>query len=363
MSMKKEKGFNSKNLKSNENEMQNELKKQNPKQNKFALCMSNLKTVVLQNKVKVISSFVAVLTIIVIAIVAINHAEKIQSVQSVLDPELAKAMTYPVIEDKEEEASVDGTDNVKFDAFFLRDVNGDGYAESIRGTSKKIGEEDTLYMELNVRTEGYLKNAKITINGENFYLQTALPKDDELKDNYIGNNIKIIEFNDLANGTQKMITGIVRSGDYSQNSKKAEAIGNNINNYSRVNSIILTGTYVDATGNSIQINKTVNFNMDWYGKTTAKINTINQNEDVEESINEEEGTINLGFTIYTEETDKELILSKNHIEGDIPKLNDYAPIEVVYTGINGVFNYDANTMKFTLDRTENQMQKEMFLIN
>ena len=69
--------------------------------------MSNLKTVVLQNKVKVISSFVAILTIIVAAIVAINHAEKIQSVQSVLDPELAKAMTYPELTEEDANTLVD----------------------------------------------------------------------------------------------------------------------------------------------------------------------------------------------------------------------------------------------------------------
>ena len=191
--------------------------------------ISNLKTAIAQNKVKVISGATAILAIVVIAIIAINQASKMQNNQTAIGPELAKAMTYPVIEDKEEEASVEGTENVKFDAFFLRDINGDGYAESIRGTSKEIGKEDTLYMELNVQTAGYLKDAKITVNGENFYLQTSLPKDDELKDNYIGNNIKTIEFNNLANGTQKMLTGIVRSGDYSYSSRKADAIGNNIN--------------------------------------------------------------------------------------------------------------------------------------
>ena len=100
-----------------------------------------------------------------------------------ISAELAKAMTYPEV--GEGENAVDGTDNVKFDAFFLRDINGDGYAESIRGTSKQIGEEDTLYMELNVQTAGYLKDGKIEINGENFYLQTSLPKDNELKDSYL----------------------------------------------------------------------------------------------------------------------------------------------------------------------------------
>ena len=311
--------------------------------------VQNLKIKISQNKVKVISSVVAILAIILTAIIAINQASKTQNGLSGISPELAKAMTYPEVGEGED--AVSGTDNVKFDAFFLRDLNGDGYAESIRGTSKEIGGEDTLYMELNVQTAGYLKDAKITINGENFYLQTALPKDNELKDNYVGNNTKEIEFNQINNGTQKLLTGVVRSGDYSYTSSKADAIGNNINNYSKVNSVTLTGTYVGEDGTETQIEKTVEFNIDWYGTTKASIYTTNQDRNIENAINEEEGTINLDFTVYTEETDKELILSKNHIEGTIPKLNDYAPIEVIYTGSNGVFNYDAETMTFTLDRT------------
>ena len=47
--------------------------------------------------------------------------------------------------------------------------------------------------ELYDQTAGYLKDAKIAVNSDNFYLQTSLPKDQELKDNYIGNNIKEIE--------------------------------------------------------------------------------------------------------------------------------------------------------------------------
>ena len=46
-------------------------------------------------------------------------------------------------------------------------------------------------------------------------------KDNELKDNYIGTNVKKLEFNDMTNGTQKLITGAVRSGDYSYASSKA----------------------------------------------------------------------------------------------------------------------------------------------
>ena len=313
------------------------------------LSMSNLKKAIVQNKVKVISSIVAILTIIATGMVAIYHANQTQNGQSGIDPELARAMTYEQVQEGDE--VVEGTENVRFDAFFLRDINSDGYAESIRGTSKEIGKEDTLYMDLNVVSEGYLENVTITINGENFYLQTTLPKDNELADNYIGNNIKEIKLNRLNNGTQKLLTGIVRSGDYSQASKKSEAIGNNINNYSKINSVTLTGTYVNGQGEKIPVTKTVEFNVDWYGKVAAKINTTNQNKDIEEAINEEEGNINIDFTIYAEETEKQLILSKNHVEGEIPELNGYAPIEVIYTGSNAVFEYNTENRTFTLDRT------------
>ena len=150
--------------------------------------LSNFKETLKKYKTQVITSTMTVLVIVAIAIVAILQGSNARNSQGGISPELAKAMTYPQVEDGEN--AVNGTDNVKFDAFFLRDLNGDGDAEGIRGTSKEIGSEDTLYMELNVQTGGYLENAKITINGENFYLQTALPEDEQLLQSYIGNNVK-----------------------------------------------------------------------------------------------------------------------------------------------------------------------------
>ena len=120
--------------------------------------------------------------------------------------EIARSMEYNRVQPGEE--VVEGTnENVRFDAFFLRDLDGDGVAESLRGTCREIGKQDSLYMEINVLTEGYLKDGKITINGKNFYLSTALPKDAQLKNNYIGNNIKLLELNTINNGTQKLIMG------------------------------------------------------------------------------------------------------------------------------------------------------------
>ena len=266
-----------------------------------------------------------------------------------ISPEIARSMEYEQVQDGDED--LEETNNVKFDAFFLRDLDGDGYAESIRGTCNEIGEEATLYMELNVLTEGYLKDGKITINSDNFYLQTNLPKDEELAENYVGNNIKEIKLNQINNGTQKLITGIVRSGDYSYEYSKANAIGSNINNYSKVNSVTLTGTYVTADNQEIAIEKTVDFNVDWHGTTRASIYNVSQSTYIDSLINEEEQLLNLSFTVYTEETDKELLLSNNHVEVEIPELNGYAPVEVVYTGSNAEVNYNAETRIITLDRT------------
>ena len=281
-------------------------------------------------------------------IVGVYVASRNSNTLNSLSPEIARSMEYEQVQDGDE--NLEQTNNVKFDAFFLRDLDGDGYAESIRGTCNEIGEEATLYMELNVLTEGYLKDGKITINSDNFYLQTNLPKDEELAENYVGNNIKEIKLNQINNGTQKLITGIVRSGDYTCSSGKAAAIGNNINNYSKVNSVTLTGIYVTEAG-EIPVEKTVEFNVDWHGTTKASIYNASQSTYIDSLIDEENGKLNLSFTVNTEELNKELLLSKNHVEAEIPELNGYAPLEVVYTGSNAEVNYNAETRIITLDRT------------
>ena len=43
----------------------------------------------------------------------------------------------------------DGIDNIKFSAYFLRDLDGDGYAEKLKGTCSKINTSDRA--ELNKR--------------------------------------------------------------------------------------------------------------------------------------------------------------------------------------------------------------------
>ena len=310
-----------------------------------------LKKGITKKKIATITIFAVAVIIAIIAIVVNQSNEQSSKRKKIIaDGELARAMTYDQFADGDD--AIEGTDNVKFSAFFLRDVNGDGYAEKIKGTCKQIGKEDTLYMEVNVQTDGILKNAKIEVDGKNFYLATTAPKDNELKDNYVGTNIKKLEFNDMANGTQKLITGVVRSGDYSYTSSKASAIGSNINNLSRNdNKIIFTGTYVGSDGNEVQINKEINLQTDWYGTTSASITTSSSTYyDIQDRQNEEDGTLTLTAGIRAYENNYQLNIKKNYVEGTIPQLNGYDPISVTAETSTDSFNYDETTRKFTLTR-------------
>ena len=298
---------------------------------------------------------IALVAIIIAIAIVSSKGEKTKKNSSTPDSELARAMTYDQFTDAD--SSVDGTDYVKFGAFFLRDINNDGYAEKIKGTCKQVGKEDTLYMELNVLTNGYLENGVITINSDNFYLQTAIPKDSEVKDNVISNNTKQISLNQINNGTQKLLTGIVRTGDYSQDSQKFAAIGNDTTKMSKVNSVTLTGTHVAADGTRTQINKTVEFNMDWYGTTKTEIPNyidgepnLNQSKDNTDIIDEENNQVVFEFDIGIQELNNELILSKACIEGEVPQLNGYDPITVDAGNSNAQIAYDNSTRKFVISK-------------
>ena len=309
------------------------------------------KTITLKVRLGIIFSLLVVASFI-IGMVALN----LNKTRNSLDPEIARSMTYEEVQEGDD--AIEGTDDVKFDAFFLRDLNSDGYAESIRGTCREVGQDDTLYMELRVLAGGYLENGVITINGNNFYLQTSIPKDEEIKENAVGNNIKKIELNTINSGTQKLLTGIVRSGNYSSNSQKLSALDRNINNYSSVNDITLTGTYVSNDGETrVNINKKVEFNVDWHGTLEAEMpsyiankSNTSQEQDIATAKNEEDETFTVEMTVGMQEAKNQLELGKAYIEGEIPTLSSYTPTSVEITGENITYTYDEETRKFTAQK-------------
>lgn len=127
----------------------------------------------------------------------------------------------------------------------MRDLDGDGYAEQVRGMCRDINKTDTLYMNLNVLTNGKLVDGKITIKTSNMNLSTAIVEDNVIKQNYISNNTTEIALKDINNGTQKLIYGTVNASNF----------GNDTNKYSQVNSVVLTGKHIADDGTETQISK------------------------------------------------------------------------------------------------------------
>ena len=270
-----------------------------------------------------------------------------------ITPELARAMTYEQFQPGDE--NIEGTDNVKFSAFFLRDLNGDGYAEKIKGTCKEVGNSDTLYMEYNVLTEGKLKDGKIEIQGKNFYFSSVIPRDEQVKNNYIDSNIKAIELNEITNGTQKMLMGMVCSGIYTNGSRKTEAIGNNINNYSQDdNKIIFTGIYEDDEGNETSIRKEISLTVDWYGKTRASLkDTQRINNSIDNSVDYINNVLNLKIDIRPYEEQNELLLKENYVEGYVPDFCGYSPVEVKCLTQGVEFTYDKDLQTYSIRKQAN----------
>lgn len=287
---------------------------------------------------------ISIITSIVIIIASLYTMllTKVNNTSSKIDVELLRSMNYTEIID--DDSKVDGCDYVKFSAFFTRDIDGDGNANKLLGTCRKVNSTDVLYINLNVLTNGYLENGKITINGTNFNYSMNMVKDSVLKNNYISDNVKKIELNTVKAGTQKLILGDIISN-----------IGNNINNYSRgdneedrkVNSITLTGTHVTDEGVRTEISKTINLTVDWYGDVKASLYTyggsVYYNYD-----NLESSTISLSFRL--DELQKELLLQGNAAKLTIPELNGYSPIEVTCTNSNVKTEYNEATREFSIYR-------------
>ena len=76
-------------------------------------------------KITIVGITVFVIISIILGVLAVLTGNEVTSKKKrkVLDPELARAMTYEEFQEGDE--NIEGTDNVKFSAFFLRDLDGD----------------------------------------------------------------------------------------------------------------------------------------------------------------------------------------------------------------------------------------------
>ena len=242
------------------------------------------------------------------------------------------------------------SDNVKFMAYF---VNGD---KQVDGTNNRIGYNDTLYFNLKVYS-GTLKNAKIQIDSQNFYLETNLMEDSVISTDYVSANTKEIALKEISGNVDKTITGSVKSGNYEFPTSKAEAIGEDISNYSKNNTIFFSADYFDENNNTTTITKEIPITVTWYGSINIEIpnqvygnDNLNQKYNISNYLDEENEEMTLEFKVAVQETTNEVLIKKSYVEGKIPLINDIAPTNVVIEGENVNYTYDPDTQKFTANR-------------
>ena len=133
-----------------------------------------------KSKKKIILTGLSTAVVFLIIAVCLFSMLKTTKSEKKANPELARTMEYGELTEKDEETQ---SENVRFSVYFARDLNGDGYAEKVKGTCKEIGGEDTLYMNINVLGNGYLKDGQIEIESDNMYFKTALVDDETISGN------------------------------------------------------------------------------------------------------------------------------------------------------------------------------------
>ena len=322
--------------------MQGKRKRVRKRSNRSYSSHSSSKTMTL-NKKKILIIAIMLISIISIIEIIINRNNSTM----ILTPEILRSKKYDIA--KSEDVKVkdkEGKDitSVEFDAYFMKDLNGDGKLtenEHIRGACNEIGKTENLYMVLRVMNEGYVKDAKVTINSQNFKLKTSFLKDDMFTKDYISDNTKEFAFNELHVGAEKTwISSITQNVGW-----------NDTSNLSKKNTIIFSGIYVDDDGNEYEFYKEVPIMVDWYGDVNCVIKT---NPDaiyvdaMEQLVTED--LVTFDFDIEITENIGQLPLQESSILGTMPEINGYKPRTLEITGPNVTYTYDQETGKFTAKR-------------
>ena len=249
----------------------------------------------------------------------------------------------------EERRAINGTSNVTFDAYFLK--NSERKSEALLGpivgpNVNNIPTKD-IYMELRVIGDGHLKDGKILIQGTNSVITTTLVTDNVINGVYVG-PVNEIKLKNIQSGTTRIIKGKVQP----KVPNKEYFLRND-------NKIVFKATYVSADGQETAIEKVVNFTVETmyeYVKTASTAINDNQEYSYTDGQNpyayffvKNEGQQFINHPAYISNT-----LRTFEYRGQIPKFNGYNAEEVTAkfnnyrNNVNLDTTYDKNTGEFVI---------------
>lgn len=279
----------------------------------------------------------ALLTIIISGLILCGKA-LVDNKEYIKNRSAAKklAMTYTEVKPTDNATQ---SEYVKFDAYFLQSAGGNS-TKKVRGVALELNDTQEFYIELNVLTNGYIENGRISIDTNNYKIARGIATDNEIYSVW-DNGMK---FNKISNGTYKTIPILIGQRVYE------------VGDLSGINSITFTGTHVAENGTRTQITKTVKFQVDWYGsKNINEFFTINTHAVANKELNQV--VISMGTYAddgsETQSKYKQVPNKAGVITTTIPLLNGYAPTSVTVTdgapyGKRLTYNYDKNTRKLSI---------------
>ena len=278
-------------------------------------------------------------------------------------------VTYAVSEvkgelDKQTEATLNK--NVKFDAFFVEDDENTHYK-----TADVNGDMPQIKLELEVKKEGYLKNAVISLKTDNEeiplnYKISSIEDKSEMIQEY---NQKSIHLRQI-NKDEKLEAYL----------KIAPELGEKISKdiLKQNSKILINGTYIDNRGEEIPIEKDVTINLEWTGKYEIQKNLeiekyipleINGQKKVYVQYNLKTGIIqpkSVGSAIsrpqeeqaqyeniiaHPQETQTKLPIKSTQIEMKLPEFNGIKPekVDVIAKNTMATNGLDEENVKFSTD--------------
>lgn len=229
-------------------------------------------------------------------------------------------ISYASEDELENQSIVSNNENVKFDAYFMNEGR-----KKTHTAIQDIDETEKLYLLVNVEI-GYLKNAKIQMIGEN-------GKDTNFKIVNSESNLEAVEKIDIEKNTvslKQINKGTQIILDIPVESKKSELF--DLSDFNKINNIKLTGIYVDNSGETINIEKTIKVRNEWKKEVTPVLEQEVKTY-IPYEINENAGTI-LQTKIKTGLENNSLPLKQTGISIDVPKFNGKNPESVIVTSNN-----------------------------
>lgn len=251
--------------------------------------------------------------------------------------------SYATIDSLENQKIVSNNVNVKFDAYFANEKGNKTHTQI-----KDIDEHTILFLAVQV-DKGYLKNSKIKILGQdakqaNFKIASKAETLDMVEN--VDAESNIISLKQINSGTNVILQVPIVS-TYSELF--------DLSNFSKINNITLTGTYVDNNGKEIKIEKTINVRNEW-GKQTKAILEQETKTYMPYAVNGEIGTI-LQTIVKTKLENNNLPVKETNVSIKVPEIQGIKPEEIIVTANNTYATNGEGANKFTKDNWTYDVEK------